>query len=133
MTAVPWAQWVKNPRYDLYDTSIRLGQVLAAEEKSLGRKSVVIGEWAGPLCLENRMDLHYVKGSFNQSREQLRAFGITHLLESTNRYDPAAGRFAKLFPETYAQRQKLEEFKVRGRELVLWRVPPVPAPASGPP
>ena len=128
MTALPWAQWVKNPRYDLLDASRRLGEVLTEEEKSLGRTPVVIGEWAGPLSLENRMLLYYVKGPFNQSREQLQAFGITHLLESTNRYDPGAGRFAKLFPETYAPKQKVAELKVRGRELTLWRLPPQPAP-----
>ena len=130
MTAVPWARWVENPRYDLFDASRRLGEVLAEEEKAQGRTPVVIGEWAGPLSLENRMLLYYVKGPFNQSREQLAAFGITHLLESTNRYDPAVGRFTKLFPETYAQKQKVAEFKVRGRELVLWRIPRVSLPMA---
>jgi len=128
MTALPWAQWVRNPRYDLYEASLGIGQALAEEAKTLSRQPVLIGEWSGPLSLENRIVLYYVKGPFNQRPEQLAAFGITHLLESTNRYDPAVGRFTKLFPDIYAARQKVAEFKVRGRELTLWRVPAVNQP-----
>jgi len=123
MTAVPWHDWVAHPRYDIVEASRRLGAVLEKEEITTGRTPVVIGEWIGPLSLENRMNCHYVKDRFNGSRRQLEAFGITHLLESTTRYDPAVGRYKKQHPEIYAERTLVAEFPVRRRRLKLWRVP----------
>ena len=64
---------------------------------------------------------------FNGGRHQLEAFGVTHLLESTTRYDPAVGRYKKQHPEVYAQRILVAKFAVRTRHLKLWRVPLVSA------
>ena len=132
MTAVPWLQWVTNPRYDIVSASRQLGKVLESEELETGRGPVVIGEWAGPLSLENNMILHYVKGPFNDQSEQLAAFGITHLLENQDRYDPAVGLFSKKFPEIYQQKRLVAEFRVRDRLLKLWRVPLPPGNPSNP-
>jgi len=104
MTAGPWWAWVSHPRYDLVDGSRRLGAVLESEEKALGRPAVLIGEWTGSLSLENQMICYYVKASYNQRPEQLRAFGITHLLENQDKDDPAVNRFKRLSPQTYAAR-----------------------------
>lgn len=131
MTGVPWFKWVLNPRYDLVDASGSLGKILESEEDKLRIEPVVIGEWAGPLSLENDMVCHYVKGTFNMKREQLASFKITHLLESKDRYDHVAERFKKFFPQRYEQRKKVAEFPVRTRHLVLWRVAPITEPKPG--
>ena len=133
MTVVPWQNWARHPRYDLVQGSRLLGEKLAAEETELGRPPVLIGEWVGPLSLENTMRCHYVKAYYNQSAAQLAAFGITHLLENQDKDDPAITRFQRLFPEAYAARRPVADFRVRGRHLRLWRVPPVSAASAATP
>jgi len=125
ISLVPLGKWAMHPRYDMVQASRKLGEVLKKEEKFLGTEPVVIGEWVGPLSIENQMRCHYIKGPFNGSREQTAAFGITHLLESTTRYDPAVGRFKKQWPRVYKRRELVAEFEVRRRHLKLWRIPPV--------
>lgn len=122
MTAVPWAKWVKAPPYDLVTGSRRLGELLAEEEKAGGRPPVVIGEWAGPLSLENHVRCHYVKGWFNQEPWRLQALGITHLLETDNPLDFSVTRFRDALPSVYAGREFITRLSVRGRTLILWRV-----------
>ncbi len=123
MTGAPYWDWMQSPVYSIVPASRELGKTLEAEEQRTGRRPVVIGEWAGPLSLENDMVCHYVKANYNQDATKLAAFGITHLIENTSKYDPAAGRFKKLFPAAYERRKKVAGFMVRRRYLVLWRVP----------
>lgn len=123
MTAGPWLHFAREPHYDLVENSRRLGRVLDREQARTGRVPAVIGELAGPLALENRMRCFYVKGAFNQSREQLAGLGITHLLETDTLIDFSVDRFKNLLPGPYAAREFVAEFQVRGRHLILWRVP----------
>ncbi|OGP56206.1 MAG: hypothetical protein A2V67_04650 [Deltaproteobacteria bacterium RBG_13_61_14] len=119
VSGIPYLGWAAKPSYDLVSSSRKLGEVLQ------GQPAVVIGEWAGPLALENRIIYYYIKGGFNQSPEIIARLGITHLLETLNKPDPAVNRFRRLFPEVYAHRVALARFQVARYQLELSAVPPV--------
>jgi 4-amino-4-deoxy-L-arabinose transferase-like glycosyltransferase len=112
-----FADWLANRQYQLYDNSVNLARTLS------GKDVVLIGELAGPFAMESHAKYYYVKRGFNQKPEQLRAFGVNHLLETANHYDVSVVRYKELFPENYAGRKLVARFQIYDRLVNLYEIP----------
>jgi 4-amino-4-deoxy-L-arabinose transferase-like glycosyltransferase len=113
---VPFLGWLRSPSYQIRDA----GQAL---HKALGPgPAVLIGEWAGPLCLESPDRTFYVKNIFNRRPEQLMQFGITHLLYSDPDQDPAIKSFRKALPGPFEKRRLILTLPLFNDQLSLFRV-----------
>ena len=113
---VPYLRWLRDPAYQIQEASQAL-------QKAVGPgPAVLIGEWAAPLGLETPYRTFYVKNIFNRRPEQLRQFGITHLLFSDPDQDPAIKSFRQTFPGPFEQRQLLLAFPLFDETLTLYRV-----------
>jgi len=101
-------------------------------QKALGdSKAVIIGEWAAPFALEGNYRTYYVKNIFNRRPDQLRQFGVTHLLFLDPDQDPAIKSFREAFPGPFEQRKIILTLPFQDEILTLCRVE-VPK-GNGPP
>lgn len=114
---VPYLRWLRAPSYQVHHAGLALRQALGSEQ------AVLIGEWAAPLVLETGARSFYVKNIFNRRPEQLRQFGITHLLFSNPDQDPAVKSFRLAFPGPFEQRQPVLTVTLFDETLTLCRVP----------
>ena len=120
---LPFLAWLGSPSYQIRDA----GQAL---QKAVGpTPAVIIGEWAGPLCLESPYRTFYVKNIFNRRPEQLIQFGITHLLYADPELDPAVKSFRETFPGPFEKRQLILTLPLFDEKLSLDRVEVPPGKA----
>jgi len=120
-----WLKWFSHPRYEMTEAGAKLNQ-------ALGQKpAVVIGKWAGPLLFQSRHQYYYVKNIFNRHPEQLKSFGITHLLlgevpvlvrEFELREDPYTKSFQAAFPSAFEQKNLAAEIKFYQSTLFLYQI-----------
>jgi len=113
---LPFLSWLRSPSYQIRDAGQALHQALGPGP------AVLIGEWAGPLCLESPDRIFYVKNIFNRRPEQLMQFGITHLLYSDPDQDPAIKSFREALPGPFEKRKLLLTFPLFDDRLSLDRV-----------
>jgi hypothetical protein len=113
---VPYIRWLNTLCYHIRDGAESLLRAIGEEP------AVIIGEWAGPLCLETPYRSFYVKNIFNRRPDQLASFGITHLLYSDPELDPAAISFHESFPTAFEKRQLIATIGLFDQTLYLYHV-----------
>ncbi|APR78672.1 Hypothetical protein A7982_04019 [Minicystis rosea] len=101
----------------------RTYDMLTAEraiERAVGpREAVFAGMWAGPLVFGTRYRWYYIKAIFNQQREVIDSFGITHQLEM-NRNEIAGKHLQSLYRDELRDRRRLLGFDLRERHVDLY-------------
>jgi len=105
------------------DAARRRTYGLATAERAIvdavgARDAVFAGMWAGPLIFGTPYQWYYIKAIFNQRREVIDAFGITHQLE-IDRNDLANRHLRALYLAEIQDRRRLLAFDLRGRHVEL--------------
>jgi 4-amino-4-deoxy-L-arabinose transferase-like glycosyltransferase len=113
---LPYVRWLNTATYEIRQGGIRLEHVIGA------RDVVIIGEWAGPLCLETPYRYYYVKSIFNRSPNQVASFNVTHVLYSDPEEDTAVISLRYGFPGAFEKMREIDVFKVFDKKVHLCQV-----------
>jgi len=111
------AGFLANPRYTIADGGKRVEELIGDREAAL------VGEWAPAICFGTNYDYYHVRNIFNNDRERLSAFKITHLLLIRGE-DRAGEYFREALPEVFEKRQGITDFKIKDDRVELYKVPP---------
>lgn len=113
--------WALYPQYKIKHISQDLGSALD--------RASIAGLWAPVICMENSHRAHeYFPGAFNDTKDFLEKYGITHILATT--FFGEINDYRRNFPEAMNNARLLVRYHIWKGDVLLFELNPSPQPIS---